>query len=245
MLGLGYKRDPHDARDRELGVLLAAVGAAPLPKSADLSRSEVHAKDQGNTSSCTGQSTSQALRLAWLHAGIACPELSALFAYYCGRAENGDEHSDGGSYLRSVVKAVTRFGCADESAWPFSDGKVNTGPGHLAYRSAFDRRGVRGYYRVPAGQPNAVRQAVANGYPVVGGWDVSQSFMDWNGRDPIGRQLTGIVGGHAMPIVSYAADGTFRLLNSWGSGWGQNGYAVVTEGFVADGTDLWALELSK
>lgn len=243
MPGLGYKRDPNDPKDRPFGALLRERASAPLPPSADLTRAEVKAKDQGDTSSCTGQSTSQALRLAYLNAGAPCPELSALFAYYCGRAEDDEQHLDQGSYLRSVVKAVTRFGCADERAWPFAADHVNFGPGHFAYRSAYDRRGLKGYYRVPSGDPNAVRQALAHGYPVVGGWQVSQSFVDWDGREPIGAQLVEIIGGHALPIVAYDADGTFSLLNSWGTGYGRNGYAVVTEAFVADGTDLWVLDL--
>lgn len=240
MKGLGYKPDRHDPRDKKLGAVLDTHAAAP-PPAADLRHSSVTAKDQGNTSSCTGQSSSQALRLAYLKAGIACPELSALTAYYWGRAESGEERQDEGSYLRDIIQAFKRFGCADEAAWPFSEANVNVGPGHTAYRSAFDRHGPKAYYRVESA--NDVRRAIAAGYPVVGGWQVSESFMDWNGHAPIGAQTTGIVGGHAMPICAYDPGG-FWLLNSWGTGWGRDGgYALVTEAFIAQGTDLWAIDL--
>jgi C1A family cysteine protease len=242
MRGLGCKRDRHDPRDRHLGVLLGARANDPPPSAADLRNATVTAKDQGGTSSCTGQSTSQALRLAYLHAGIACPELSALTSYYWGRAESGEQKEDGGSYLRDVIQATQRFGCADETAWPFLEANVNVGPGHSVYRSAFDRRGPKGYYRVQP-DPDSVRRAIAAGYPVVGGWQVSQAFLDWDGQEPIGMQLDNIVGGHALPICGYDPGG-FWLLNSWGTGWGRDGgYALVNDAFIRQGDDLWAIDL--
>lgn len=242
MKGLGYKRDKHDPRDQHLGVLLGAQATTPPPPSADLRNSAVKAKDQGNTSSCTGQSTSQALRLAYLHAKVSCPELSALTIYYWGRAESGEQDTDGGSYLRDVIQGVKRFGCADEATWPFHEERVNVGPNPTAYRNAYDRRGPRAYYRVPP-NPDDVRRAIAAGYPVVGGWQVSQSFMDWDGHGAIGAQTVNILGGHAMPICAYDPSG-FWLLNSWGTGWGRDGgYALVSEDFIRQGTDLWAIDL--
>jgi C1A family cysteine protease len=46
-----------------------------------------------------------------------------------------------------------------------------------------------------------------------------------------------------MTICRYYADGTFRLLNSWGSNWGRDGWAVVDEMFVSAAQDVWAIEV--
>lgn len=238
----GYLRDPRDARDKSFAVKLGRFADSPPPASASLERVDVRPKDQGGTSSCTGQAVSQAVRLAYLNKGIGCPELSALDAYYRGRAEYGGQLDDAGSYLRSVVSAVVKGGIADERAWPFSEFDVNRNPNALARRSAYDRRGARGYYRLEPGDVDGVRRAIAAGYPVVGGWQVGQSFVDWDGRGVISGQVMPI-GGHAMAIVSYAADGTFRLLNSWGLAYGVNGYAVVDDMFVASVVDAWAIEV--
>lgn len=242
MRSFGYLQDKPDARDSKFAARLGALAASPPPASASVKNPAVGPKDQGMTSSCTGQAVSQAVRLGYLWSGHACPELSALFAYYMGRAEYGGETSDDGSYLRTVIKGVVTLGVPDEAAWPFVEHDVNRHPNYRAYRAAFDRKGARGYHRIDAGDVDGVRRAIASGYPVVGGWDVDQGFVDWNGQTVISGQIAPI-GGHALPVVSYAADGTFELLNSWGAGYGRRGYAVVDETFIAQGTDLWAVEV--
>jgi hypothetical protein len=78
---------------------------------------------------------------------------------------------------------------------------------------------------------------------VVGGWNLTQAFEDWNGRGVIGAQKAPFVGGHCMCVAAYAADGTFDLLNSWSSSWGIGGYARVNVDFMLGATDLWAIQL--
>lgn len=242
--GFGYLPDADDARDLRLGALLGGLATSEPPPSASLRHRDVGPKDQGPTESCTGQAWAQALRLAWLRQGVACPELSALAIYFWGRAEHGEQHLDAGSYLRTAGAAVMRYGAAAESAWQFRSVAVNRQPPWQAYRSAYDRRGMRGYYRVSPGDVDGVRRAIAAGFPVVGGWRVNEEFVAWNGRGTIPAQSGRLVGGHALPIVGYAPDGTFDLLNSWGGGWGQNGYAIVDEGFIRQGFDLWAVKVA-
>ena len=238
--GYGYKPDLPDSRDL---MLSAHLGTAVAPPKGSVRDDRVKPKDQGPTSSCTGQGTSQAFRLACLKAGTECPDLSALFPYDLGRSIEGTENEDNGAVIRDVIKAGVQWGFADESAWPFRVSKVNTPPSIKAYRSAYDRRGAHKYHRIAAGDVNSVRLAIAAGYPVVAGWNLSQSFEDWNGRGVIGAQKAPYVGGHCMPIVAYAADGTFDLLNSWGS-WGISGYALVGSAFIAAASDIWALQLT-
>lgn len=242
--GFGYRPDPTDERDFRFGTLLGGLAASEPPPSASLRHRNVGPKDQGATSSCVGQAWSQALRLAYLRAGHDCPELSALDIYFKARAEHHDQAVDAGSYLRTGGAGVIKFGAAEESVWPMRVLVVNKQPPWAAFKSAYDRRGLRGYHRIAAGDVASVRRAIAMGFPVVGGWQLTQAFLDWNGRGTIPAQRGRFVGGHAMPIVGYAADGTFELLNSWGSGWGVSGYAITDEEFIAMGTDLWAVQVT-
>jgi hypothetical protein len=212
---------------------------SPPPASASVRSSLVNARDQGRTNSCTGQAWSQALRLAWLRKGKDCPELSALDNYWKGRAEFGGQREDDGSYLRTGAKAVVRFGCATEAAWPFRTGRVNRRPSWAADRSGHDSRGVRGYYRLYSADD--VKRSIAHGYPVVGGWDVDRDFLDYTGGVIEGTDVARVVGGHAVVIESYAGD-VFTILNSWGN-WGEDGRGRVSEAWVAGGRDLWAVSV--
>lgn len=241
--GLGCLPDPEDSRDRPLGVLLGALADSPPPASASVRSPLVGPKNQAGTNSCTGMGASQGLREAFLFRGVECPELSALFPYFLGRAEFGGERSDAGSYCRTTLKAVMRFGCAAESVWPFGAGKVNRQPSWGAFRSGHDLKGMRGYYRITGGDVDGVRRAIADGRPVVGGWEVDRAFTETSGPLVIGGALGPVIGSHAVVIDGYGGDGTFDLLNSWGSSWRNNGRAFVTEEFIARGRDLWAISV--
>jgi hypothetical protein len=240
--GLGYLADPPDDRDVLLGSRLGALAASPPPASASVEHPAVGPRDQTITNSCVGQGISQGYRLAALHLGIVCPELSALFPYLMSRAEHQDQTRDEGTYVRTAIQAVRHSGIPDETAWPFDEGKVNTVPNMRARRSAYDRRGIRHYSRIVPGDVDGVRRAIAAGFPVVAGWMVDEAFLHWNGDGVVTGQLRPI-GGHCMVITSYAADGTFRLLNSWGRSWGREGWGVVDDMFVSSLQDGWVLEI--
>jgi len=235
---LGYLPDAPDARDHLFSAHRAS--AAFLPSAATVDRPDVDAKNQGGTSSCVGQAVAQALRLSYLARDVVCPELSARSVYRLARNIDGTE-SDGGTYLRSGCYAVQRLGCATEDACPFSAAEVDDQLPFRALHSSFDRGGTRRYYRIAAGNPDAVRRAIAAGFPVVGGWSVDEAFVQSDGRGIQGPVLGDIIGGHAMCIVGYV-DELFTVLGSWGSEYGHDGRIQVTRSFVAQGTDLWALD---
>jgi C1A family cysteine protease len=240
----GYRPDAPDARDRPLAALLGAHAASPPPASATVEHPLVGPKDQGFTGSCTGQAWSQALRLSYLRAGLDCPELSALFSYYANRAEFDGQLVDDGAYLRTGAAAAVKFGIATESSWPFSESRVNTEPGWSAFASAHDRRGARSYHRVDLSNADDVRRAIASGRAVVGGWDVDQAFEDFVGRGVITKpDPRKLLGGHALPIVAYGADGTFTVLNSWSLAWGKNGRGICDESWLTSGTDGWVVDI--
>ncbi len=239
--GLGYRPDPVDGRDK----LFSAHprSAVSLPASVSLWDPRCEIKDQAWSSACTGMAWSQAIRLAYLREGIPCPDLSATYLYYLGRAEHGSENEDAGSYLRTVASAAKKFGVADEGSWGFDIESINRQPSMRALHSGFDRRGIRGYHRVDAGDPDNVRRALAAGFPVVAGWQVSEAFMEWDGSGIVRQQHEPFVGGHAMCVVGYSANGTFDLANSWGQAFGLNGFVVTDETFIQQASDAWVVDV--
>jgi hypothetical protein len=73
-----------------------------------------------------------------------------------------------------------------------------------------------------------IKAALANRQPVVGGMMIYDSFNYLTGNNPVYNTFTGQEqGGHAITFVGYDDNrygGAFKLINSWGVGWGDQGY---------------------
>lgn len=237
---LGWKKDPSDARDKPYGM----VGFAPsLPISATLRPFVVKVLDQLATESCVANAVAQAVRTSLAYRGIDEALVSRLFLYFNARAWHGDERADGGTYLRTCIKGLSRFGAPSEDDWPFFPEHVNDHPPWNAYRLGYDFRGVRGYFRIFDDDDvlTQVRAAIATGKPVVAGWRVDESILDPEGPSLIDVPTGEIIGGHAMAIVGYEGD-YFTLCNSWGPTWRDSGFVQCTSDFILAGSDRWVID---
>lgn len=237
MRSLGYRPDPADKRDHVFAAPRKASGS--LPERVDHSTSVFTIFDQGATSSCVGHAWAAALALGMVLDGDPAPMLpSPLAIYYWARSETGDQDLDEGTYIRSAAKAVQKFGFPPFSEWPTEAARVNEGVPHRVYRAAFDRRGMRGYRRILMGDLEGIRRALWAGSPVVFGMTVGESFLDHTGAGLIDVDSGPVAGGHAMAIVGYDGD-RFRIQNSWGTDWGDGGFAWVSSNRMKQATDLW------
>lgn len=244
-LGRGWlpdELDPRDMKLREVAEALGMPGATALPSAVNLRHPAIAARDQDGTEACVGFAWAQGLELAYAERGMLTGDLSPSWIYFLGRASRGRAGLDAGMQLRDAAKAVVRFGCASEESCPFLPRKINLSPTWTAYRNAYDRKGVKGYYRIEAGDTEAVRIALAAGRPVVGGFQVDQSFVNFRGGNVFGQCRGEILGGHAVCLLGYDAQ-SFTLINSWTERWGDGGYARVSPAFVEHGADLWAIDV--
>lgn len=240
--GFGYIHKPLPLDTKPLSTLIGAPAA--LPTSASVRRAEVGPKDQVGSDSCLGMSGAQAFRIASLQRGIVCPDLSGLFPYKLGRASLGIEDQDAGMSYDALLSA-TRFGFASEETWPFSMIRINARPTGTAFHDAYDRRGVRGYYRIDNDDADGVRHAIWKGIPVIGAWSVDQLFTVNSGPNLIDTPTGNIAGNHAMVIEDYAADGTFGLLNHYGEAWRNSGRCRFTEQYVRSSLGFIAFDVGS
>lgn len=239
----GWLRDPFSEDDWEASKLFGSAAGA-YPPSVDRSDRVDEVLDQGQTSSCVGFAAAQAVRMALVNQGVSNPILpSPLAIYYWARAgQAGQLDRDGGTYIRAAFRAIGKFGFPPNDVWPFDESKVQDQPPWEVNQVAFDQRGLEAYFRIPTvgrSRSNYVRAALADGYPVVFGTLVDARFFDlydarvWDFQGPT-------EGGHALCIVGYDEDGVL-VVNSWGRGWGANGFGVVgwetIEGDTTD--DFW------
>lgn len=233
--GLGYIPDEPDERDHIFSLSGSSSSDVSGPVSLEGFITEIF--DQGATNSCVAQALALALDVEQRARGLTPDQLSRLWLYYWSR-EAGGIKGDVGSRWRDTIKALVDLGCPPEEKLEFSASRVNQKPHWSLSKSAHDWRGVRSYERVLS--PDAVRAALAQGSPVVGGWAVDRDFTRSEGPSHVERFSGDIVGNHAMCIVGFDGE-WFRLANSWSRGWRQGGLVWVHERIVEDMRNGWLI----
>jgi hypothetical protein len=86
----------------------------------------------------------------------------------------------------------------------------------------------------------SLKQAISSGYPIIVGVELKPSFSPFDlNKNPIGIKKDGLWkpkpnekpdGGHAMCVIGYddvKYGGCFKLVNSWGNEFGENGYVYI------------------
>jgi C1A family cysteine protease len=242
----GWKRDATDYRDHMFA--WSTVQASAFPKSHDLSEHVPLILDQGNLGSCVANSLCYAKMIRDHMSGRPDAPMSRLFAWWHSRNQHGDAANNTGTYIRTCIKVLNVLGRPPETAWPYDEGKAYTKPSVGAIKSAYDSRQMS--YRRISGEygerQEQVKQSISSGMPVVFGTLVSQEFTSYRGGGHVWQApTTHIVGGHAMCAVGYTPDGV-KVVNSWGTWWGDNGYAFISWDAIDNPgvtDDLWSIEL--
>lgn len=202
--------------------------------------------DQGELGSCTANAWGGATEFLWMKKGLNIVP-SRLFVYYCERAIENTIGDDSGAQLRDGAKALAKWGVCYETEWPYDVAQFATVPTSQCYIDAEKHKAVL-YHSIPQNL-KSIKSALASGYPVPFGISVYESFesdaVAANGIVPLPLLTEQLLGGHAVLIVGYDdSKQWFIVRNSWGSGWGDQGYfylpyAYVTNPDLAD--DFWIL----
>lgn len=242
----GYLPDTPDSRDQLCGAL--GLPGSPPASAMRLAGLVPRVLDQGWTESCVGHAIASGLWVARRAFGQDAEQPSPRFIYFHARGYHGGELVDTGTFLRTGLRGVQRFGYAPEQHCPTSRATINRSPSWAAYRHAHDSGGLRGYYRIASEgseRIDEIKRALAADHPVVLGTGVSQSFKSYSGTGTVTRPAhSAIVGRHAMCVVGYEGD-RFRVLNSWGRLWGDGGFVWITDTYLAwdETRDIWVLDV--
>lgn len=241
----GWIPDLPDQRDHMFAAAPEIMLA--LPPTTDLRPDCPPVYDQGQLGACTANAIAGAMEYDQRKQKLKEFVPSRLFIYYNERVIEGTVASDSGAMLRDGIKSVADKGACTETEWPYAVQHFTDSPSQPAYAAALANRAIA-YQRVSQLLPQ-LKGCLAGGYPFVFGFTVYDSFesdvVAASGEVPMPAPGEKIVGGHAVVAVGYD-DGTQRFLvrNSWGSGWGQNGYFTMPYAYLADGTladDFWVI----
>lgn len=227
-------------------------GASPLYTGGDidLRRFSSPRHNQTTTDSCVAQSVIKALEIKRIQKyGMAKHvDLSVMDLYYgCrDRMEPKQTNKDDGTFIYLACWVLKEMGVCRESTHPFRMENLYIPPPILATREARMNQ-IKTAYKIQKGGWDRVDDVIANlemGNPVVFGTAVGNNWKyyteDSNPLLPTKWEDT--KGNHAVCIVGYVG-GKFIIENSWGTSWGDNGYAWLRPEVIADGAskDFWVI----
>ena len=218
------------------------AGTARLPERVDLSSWDVPVGDQGASAACVPWTIAYAM-MGWYsrRQGHAGQPFAPMYAYSQVQLRNG--FLDSGSYPVEVDLIAQSQGVPRLADYrPQRNFDWWTQPTLLQRHKAFPHRttGARFLYATwptgpGPGSRRAISSALASGHPVALSFASFPGFMSLDGpkasfglADATGQAL----GGHEALVVGYDSYGV-RIQNSWGTRWGDAGYARLSWDFVA------------
>lgn len=236
--------------------------AATLPICVDLRSFCSPVEDQGNEGSCTAhalaggieylQNIELSKKMTGPSASLVFPSgqferVSRAFIYYNERDMEGDPSQDDGASLSTGVQVTEQSGVCRELLWPYAPNTAFTRPPQTAYDEAAQHKVVSAYQ---LSDLLGMKHSLASGYPFVFGIQCYDSLMSsevaQSGEVPVPGSFENYLGGHALLCVGYNdADQRFLFRNSWGSSWGQGGYAWIPYAYMMNSNlaeDLWSLQ---
>ena len=222
------------------------------PERCDLRAPWYTVRDQGRTGSCVGWALADSVlwrqlvragrlteadRLSPRFMWMAAKEMRAKLTEVKGEPAWHPTTflEQGMTDVKSALDVARTFGAALEQDLPWDDGLY---PGEIErfYASAAERR-ITHYYRLDPEQEPAAwfghwRRWIAQHGPVLIVVGVDRSFYD--GAALLDRfDAASTSSQHAAALVGYGPGG-FLVRCSWGEGWGDGGYAVATEAYLAE-----------
>lgn len=177
-------------------------------------------------------------------------DLSEAFLYYNARNldQTGDVsvNTDTGSRFKPAMDSLTQYGIALEMYCPYDEGVYDRKPSEAAYADAATRKLIKAL-NVDR-NVEAVKSAIAEGYPVAASFTLCESFVPAGGyiSMPTPEEIAETLKNednpekmakhtrHAMAIVGFSDElQMFLVRNSWGQDWGDNGYCYIPYTYVA------------
>lgn len=271
----GWQPDIPDVRDHNLHsaefrqplqkakARLASPQKANIPARVDNRKYCSPIENQDSLGSCTAHAVVGMLEYMMRRGLGEHTDLSRLFLYKVTRRLLGWT-GDTGAHIRSTIKAAAGFGVPPEQHCPYDISRYEEEPDAFLYSYANNFKALQ-YARLDpynaSGKQtlDAVKYSLAAGFVVSFGFPVYSSLTQ-SPYVPYPTSMDKLQGGHAVLAVGYddnvqiegahgkkANEGCLIFRNSWGVGWGEDGYGYLPYKYVEDAlaVDFWTVYRSE
>ena len=219
-----------------------AAPVAALPASVDLRAAWWGIGNQETTGSCVGWGSTDAVaRYHFVKAGRLAQneKLSPRFTWMASKETDTlinrpETFIEGaGTTLKAAVDILRKYGAAPETLLPFHIAtNMYLGNEDDFFATVATRR-IASYFNLQRDLASW-RSWLATHGPILVGLNVDATFD--NATATHGKldtfQPGTVRGGHAPAVVGYTADKRFIVRNSWGTAWGDRGFAYASEAYI-------------
>jgi hypothetical protein len=237
---------PSPQQDLDWGLANAfaadVLGApAELPASVDLRAPWWTIGDQGSTGSCVGWASADSV-IRWHLVKVRrlprSRRLSPRFLWMASKETDEFNQrpttfieSDGTS-LKAALDVARKFGTVEDSVLPFRTGALYAGSTNDFYAIAAQRK-IAAYFNLGR-DLQAWRTWLATTGPILTRLGVDRTWDEaTQNQGQLARyQPNTVRGGHAIALVGYTPT-SFIVRNSWGTGWGDGGFAYASLDYAA------------
>lgn len=221
-----------------------ATVAAP-PPSVDLRQPWWNIGDQEVTGSCVGWASADGVMRYHMHkAGkLGDRELLSVRDAWMSSKEIDPytTHAttfieEAGTYLKTAMDVCRKWGVVPDKLLPFHISTLMYTGHETTFYAVASRRRSSAYYNLGK-DLNKWRTWLASHGPIMAGLSVDAT---WDNATATHGQLdtfqpNTVRGGHAVCIVGYTAEKRFIVRSSWGTAWGDKGFAYASEAYINAG----------
>lgn len=215
-----------------------------LPSSIDLRVFCSVVENQGQLGSCTANALAGNIEYLDNKIDNQYTDQSRLFIYYNERIIEHSADYDAGAMLRDGIKTLHKDGVCPESDWPYEIKQYATKPPASCYKEAKNHC-IQSYHRITTLQD--MLTCLTEGFPFVFGFAVYESFESpetaKTGIAQMPKKDERMLGGHAVCAVGFdQKTKRFIVRNSWGTGWGMEGYFTIPFQYLETlADDFWTI----
>ena len=212
-----------------------------LPPEVDLAARFPTPGNQGSQSSCTAWAVGYAMRSFYegkrQNWSFASNDqlISPAYIYNSLHKYSGD--CNAGVAISAALELLEKNGAPTLAVFPYTEGDCSVAPDPKAASVAPEFR-IRSWRAINAKVLDDAKGQIRLGNPVVFGMDISESFENLEGDAVYDDTTTPRIGGHAMVLVGYSERRqAFKVINSWGTDWGDKGFAWISYRAIKELTD--------